>query len=141
HVPVAGDVVLETLELHAAVGRDVRDGERGKVGQAAVGTDGAELPGLGDDLLIRPGVLEGLQHGDIDRLGPYKRDGPAFCDGHVLFRGSVDLKIAVTPSAARGPKLNYSHDPLVAIAPRGDNPRSRSCSSRLRFFSPHHPRL
>src|SRR6185436_13311255 len=55
HVAVAGDVVLEALELDAPVGRHVADGERGKVGQATIGADRAEFPGLGDDVLVRAG--------------------------------------------------------------------------------------
>src|SRR5687767_11898239 len=77
HIPVAGHVILEALELHAPVGWGVFDGERSEIGETAVRADGGELRGLGDDLLIGPGVLEGLEYGDIDCLGAYERDGPA----------------------------------------------------------------
>ena len=80
HAAVAGDVVLEALELDAAVARDVDDPERREVREAAVGADRAELPGLGHDLLLGAGVLERLQHGHVDRLGARERDRPAFCD-------------------------------------------------------------
>ena len=49
--------------------RHVGDPERREVRQPAVGAHRAELPGLGDDLLVRAGVLERLEHGDVDRLG------------------------------------------------------------------------
>jgi len=66
---VADDVVLEALELDTAVPRRVADGQLGVVGQSAIRTDRAELVRLGDDLLFRPGVLEGLENRCINGLG------------------------------------------------------------------------
>src|SRR5687768_1692818 len=85
---VADHVVLEALELDAPLARPVGDGEPGIIGEPAVGAHRAELAGLGDDLLLRPVVTEGLQHRGIDVLGTDERDGSAFGSGHGFRAGS-----------------------------------------------------
>ena len=79
---VAGDVVLEALELDAAVARDVGEPEQRVIRQPAVGADGAELPRLGDDLLLRAFVGEGLEDGDVDVFGSHKGEREAFRSCH-----------------------------------------------------------
>ena len=81
-VAIARDVVLEALKLDAPVRGDVVEAKRGKIRQTAIGTDRAELTRLGDDLLLGAGLVKGLEDADVNGLGPNKRTGSAFGDGH-----------------------------------------------------------
>src|SRR5690606_36020127 len=83
----AHDVVLEALELDAAVGWRIGQAEQGIVGEPAVGADGAELARFRDDFLLGPRILERLERGRVDGFGADEREGPSFCDGHAIGSG------------------------------------------------------
>src|SRR5262249_30719544 len=86
YAAVAGDVVLETLELDALARGDIANRKLGKIGETAIRTDRTELVGLGQNLLLRSAVLEGLQYRDIHILRTHEWQGPAFGNRHRFTR-------------------------------------------------------